>query len=197
MYKFIITFFAALCLASSLYSQPNPSTLIKCSPEFKQHFDAIQQIPEAKSLINNILKEGPVHIIADNTHVSDAFGAHWDPIHRVITIAKNSKMSKGAIIGSLLFELHNAAVDSKFYQLDKLAMERKISRSRYIESMEYLEYLNSHNAAKIAEIGIRMGLLPKDSRLPTYPSFKEHYYMQQISGHSNCFSQNYDMLQNM
>jgi hypothetical protein len=60
--------------------------------------------------------------------------------------------------------------------------------------MEYLEYLNSLKSAKIAEKGIKMGVLPPGSQLPTYNSFKEHFLMQKRSGHSACFARNYDHL---
>jgi len=110
----------------------------------------------------------------------------------VICIDLPSNESDGIIIGSLLFELQNAAVNSKIQQLNELVKQRKITKENYIESMEYLEYINSLNASRMAEIGIKMGALPKDSKLPTYSSFKEHLSAQKMSGHSACFARNYE-----
>jgi hypothetical protein len=174
--------------------QSNQLISVKCSPQLQRYLRAIQEIPEARTLIASIQQEGPIQIIVNNTPLSNQFGAFWDPDRRLICVAISPEETEGSLIGSILFELQNASVNSKFDQLDNLAVQRKIDKARYVQSMEYLEYINSLNAAKIAEKGIQMGVLPSSSRLPTFSSFEEHFSIQKMSGHSAHFAQNYDNL---
>lgn len=167
---------------------------IKCAPQLQNSLNKIQKIPEARRLIASIQKESPIQIIAKDTSLSNQFGAFWDPDRRVICISLSSHATEGSIIGSILFELHNASVNAKFDHLEELVIQGKIDKASYVRSMEYLEYMNSLNAAKIAEKGIQMKVLPPDSRLPTYRSFNEHFSEQQKSGHSACFARIYDSL---
>ncbi|MBA2369367.1 MAG: hypothetical protein H0V82_10155 [Candidatus Protochlamydia sp.] len=177
--------------------QPNHPLMqtgrINCAKEIQEDLLAIYRVPEGKVLIDTILNEGSLKIIVKKTSVSEQFGAYWDPDTRTICLAVAAKQNE-CITGALLFELHNALVTSKIDQLDDLASKRQLNRASYVESMEYLEYVNSLNASKIAEKGIQMGILDQEARLPTYPSFKEHFHMQKISGHSAHFSRNYDRL---
>lgn len=166
--------------------------IVRCEFELRKCFQAILNIPEAKELINNIRKEGSFDIALQNTSLSQQFGAFWDPDLRIIVIDRSCQ-DDGKIIGSLLFELHNASVTSKINYLNELASQRRINKADYVESMEYLEYINSLNAAKIAQKGIWMGILPRSSQLLTYSSFKEHFRVQKISGHSDAFARNYDL----
>lgn len=129
-----------------------------------------------------------------NTSLSNQFGAFWDPDGRAICIALSRGTTEGEIIGSIIFELHNALVNSKFKELEDLVIRRKINRSTYVRSMEYLEYVNSINASKLADKGIQNGFLPADSRLMTYSNFEEHFSEQKRSGHSACFESHYDYL---
>lgn len=167
---------------------------LRTSPQLQKYVDAIQQIPEAQELIASIQKEGPITIQSSDTQLAHTFGAYWDPFNRIIHVGSFKNRPEGVIIGTILFELHNALVDSKFDRLDELAFNNKIDRENYIRSMEYLEYVNSHNAAKIAEAGIKKGIFPKNARLPTFRSFDEHFHMQKVSGHSAHFGKNYDMI---
>lgn len=167
---------------------------VKCSPQLQSCFNRIQMIPEARELIAAIQEEGAIQIKAKNTDLSEQFGAFWDGEERVICIALSSGITADDIIGSIIFELQNAAVDSKFVYYNNLANQGNITKAKYIESMEYLEYENSLKAAKMAEKGIKMGVIPAGARLPTYSSFKEHYAAQKMSGHSDCFAGIYDNL---
>lgn len=167
---------------------------IVCSPELLRSLNAIQRVPEAKELIATIQKEGPIYVVARNTGLSNQFGAFWDPDRRIICVAISPDRTEADLIGSILFELQNAFVNAKFSHLDELAVQGKIDKASYVRSMEYIEYINSLNAAKIAEKGIQMGVLPFGSRLPTYRSFEEHFAIQRRSGHSACFAYNYDSM---
>lgn len=166
--------------------------IVRCTSQLQKCFQAIMQIPEAKALINNIRKEGSFDITMRNSSLAQRFGAYWDPDFREICIDPFS-FDEGEIIGSLLFELHNASVNSKINHLNALASQRMINKEDYIESMEYLEYINSKNASKIAQKGINMGILPWTAQLPTYSSFREHFRAQKVSGHSETFARNYEL----
>jgi hypothetical protein len=169
---------------------------IPCSPSLKTYIDKIEQIPEAKKLIASIQKEGAIQIVQSNHSLSNKFGAFWDPDRRVIGVSLSANHTEGQVIGAILFELHNSSVTSQFNRLDHLAETGQIEKDRYVRQMEYIEYLNSHNAAKMAERGIQLGILPRDARLPTYRNFEEHFRAQQIGGHSAWFARNYDLMQN-
>jgi hypothetical protein len=170
------------------------SSILPCSPAIQSHIDKVEKIPEAKNLIQSIFKEGEVRVIVKNTSLSNQFGAFWDPDLRIICIGISPESTEGSIIGSILFELQNAASNRKFQQIEKMALDRKINRQSYVRSMEYMEYLNSHLAAKIAQKGVHMGILPHDARLPTYDTFEEHFREQIRSGHSAFFGKNFDQL---
>jgi hypothetical protein len=174
--------------------QINAPIPVKCALPLQKYINKIQKIPEAKALIEFIQQQGRIQIVNRNETLSNQFGAFWDPDQRVICIAISPRMTEGTIIGTILFELHNASISYQFNHLDRLATEGKIDKASYVKSMEYLEYINSLNAAKIAEKGIQMNIFPSDARLPTYRNFEEHFEMQKRSGHSAYFARNFDNL---
>lgn len=191
-YKKVLSylFFNLLFLASLNANQT--SVPITCDFQLQQSLQSILKIPEAKALVEEIAKEGPIRIMAGNHAVSKQFGAFWDPDRRIICIHLPSKVSQHEVIKSLLFELQNASSNSKIHQINQLARQGKIDKAYYIKSMEYLEYINSKKAAKMALAGIKIGAIPRGCVLPTYPTFQEHFAAQQQSGHSACFARNYD-----
>jgi hypothetical protein len=167
--------------------------IVRCELQLRKCLQALLRIPEAKALIEEIRKEGSFDITVRNSVLSNRFGAYWDPDLRVICIDPYSCDDEGETIASLLFELTNASVNAKIGRLNDLATQRKISKEDYIESMEYLEYTNSLKASKIANKGIRMGILPFGAQLSTYSSFREHFTAQRLSGHSDTFARNYEV----
>lgn len=179
--------------AQNQYSRYSSTSIPKCSPQLQKHLHAILKIPEAKKLVEGIQSEGPIQIVAERTKLSRQFGAFWDPDRRLIVIDTSSNQSDGSIIGSILFELHNASVNAKINQLNQLAADGGTNKSDYIRSMEYLEYVNSLNASKISAKGIKMGIFPRDAYLSTYSSFNEHFKAQRESGHSDAFAHNFDV----
>lgn len=190
MNKFILSLLYLLIFNSTIHAEP---LKIHCSPELQSCIQAILQIPEARTLMEQIQAEGQIQIVAHNTALSNKFGAFWDSDRRTICIAHSPNCSEGSLIGSILFEMHNASVNRQINHFNDLANKRQIDKENYIQAMEYLEYINSLNAAKLATKGIKMGLLPRDARLPTYSSFEEHFRAQRMSGHSDCFGHNYEM----
>lgn len=186
-----VLLFANFYLSGSLYASPTAS--FQCAPELQKWFLAILKVPEGKSLVEEVEQEGPIKIATGNSPILRKFGAFWDPDRRMICIYLSPHSSEEAILGSLLFELHNASANGKINRLNQMANARKINKTHYVEAMEHLEYINSKNAAKIARIGVKMGVFPRGFYLPTYDNFQEHFKAQKDSGHSDCFAHNYEM----
>lgn len=172
-------------------NKPNQIQFIPCTKELQSCLNKLLKIPEIRSLIAQVQKEGSFSIVGERHPLSQQFGAFWDLDQRVICVDL-ANSSEGQRIGSILFELHNAAVTSKYQSLDRLASEGKIDRESYIRAFEYLEYQNSLKASKLANKGIESGIFPRGAFLPTYPTFEEHYRVQKMSGHSAFFGRNYD-----
>lgn len=167
---------------------------VNCAPQLKNIVAIIQKLPEAEKLISDIQKEGRITITVNRSGMLDDFGAYWDPDNRQICVNVKGDSSQGTIIGSILFELHNASVNSKIDYYDNLARTGQINREAYVRAIEHLEYQNSLNAAKLAQKGIDQGLYPSSSRLYTYSNFEEHYRYQKIGGHSAWIARTYDNL---
>ena len=164
---------------------------IDCEPQLKPALETIQKLPEAQELINNILKEGSIRIIV-NRQLSAPFGAFWGSEDRTICVNCAGRHDLGEIIGSIIFEMHNAAIDKDLNRLDSQAYQGKINRNNYVRSIEYLEYCNSLKASALVTKGIERGIYPRSAYLPTYESFDIHYRVQQEAGHSAWIARNYD-----
>lgn len=175
------------------YRRNNPVS-IYCDPQLQPYLKKIQQVPEAQTLLTNIQKTGRIAIIKSDHPLARQFGAFWDPDRRMIHVNLSHHSTPGELVGSLLFEMHNALVNSKIEQLDELAAKGEISKDRYVEGIEFLEYKNSIDTAKITDSGIRMGIFPHDARMQTYGSFEEHYRIQKMGGHSAWIAKTYDQL---
>lgn len=163
-------------------------------PQLHALFNKIQQVPSAKNLLMRVQNQGSIRIIQSNDPLARQFGAFWDSDNRVIHMDVSPQRSEGELIGSLIFELQNAFANDKIEHLHSLASQKAISKGRYVESLERLEYENSIHAAKIAEEGIQLGHFPRDARLHTYPSFEEHFRIQKIGKHSDWIAEMYDQL---
>lgn len=189
---------AALSLSfSSLFAKDEKTAkyhIVKCSPELSDSLNAVLALEEGKALVSRITAEGPLKIAVVENSVTESFSACWDQDRRTILIGISSLPTQGEMIGSLVFELHNALVTSQYDYLDKLAKEHKIGKQEYVKGFERLEYLNSINASRLIDSGIQQGVFPKDAKLFTYKDFEEHFYYQKISGHSAIIAKNYDIL---
>lgn len=182
-----------LCAISALTIHTVNGAEIRCAPQLKNSLNTIQKLSEARELISNIQKEGQISI-ALNDNGSEQFNAFWDPERRIIFVNITRESTPGSLIGSILFELHNAYINSKLNHLDQLAMQGRISKRNYVEGVERLEYQNSLATAKLAEKGIALGLFPANARLPTYDTFEEHFRIQKMGGHSAWIANTYDQL---
>lgn len=167
---------------------------VKCEPELTCYWNMLQESPEVQQLTAKILEEGSFSIKTNRNSLAQQFGAFWDLDKRFICVDVSSSRSNGDIIGSILFELHNAAATSRLNRLDDLAIHGKIDKENYVRAVEHVEYQNSLNASRIAAEGIRKGLFPASAHLPTYRNFEEHYYYQKKGGHSAWIARNYDYL---
>mgnify|MGYP000305304383 CR=1 FL=1 len=189
--KIIIGFFIFISCFAITYAAGDS---IRCSPELQNSLNLIRKIPDAQKLLASIQNAGPISIVVTRSNLSQQFGAYWDPDLRIISINPAAHSSEGELIGSILFELHNASNTSRIDHIDHLASTGKIDRENYIMAMERLEYENSISAAQIADKGIQAGIFPRSARLPTYSSFQEHYYYQKLGGHSAWVGNVFDQL---
>lgn len=195
MFKIILCF----CCLISFFQIDNLLAItnnksIECAAQLRSYLNKIEKVPEARTLINEVRKEGSIHIKTSEMALAKQFGACYDTENRIIYVNIAAHRTEGALIGSILFELHNALVNSKLDALDRLALAGKIDKENYVKQVEYLEYQNSIKASKIAEKGIKMGVFPKDAQMFTYPNFEEHYRMQKVGGHSAWIAKSYDLL---
>lgn len=190
MYKTISCFFFLVSFGlSHLFAEP-----ISCSPQLRNCLNQIEKIPEARQLIEKIQQDGPFCIKVTDHNLGQQFGAFWDIDNREINVNVEGHRTEGEMIGSILFEMQNALASKKLDDLDRQAMKGQINRDKYVESVEYIEYVNSKNAARIANTGIQMGVLPRTSMLNTYPNFEEHFKWQKYGGHSAWIARTYDQL---
>lgn len=196
MFKILITSFCLLVIsfASLVFAGDIPPSSIICAPRLQQCLRTIQKMPEAQELIASIQQEGPIRIAVNSHALSNQFGAYWDMEDRVIFVSLSAHSSEGELIASILFELHNASIDSKLNYFDYLASTGQIDKESYVRSIEFLEYRNSKNASKIAEKGIKLGIFPPNARLNTYENFEEHYHYQKIGGHSAWIAKTFDQI---
>lgn len=197
-FSFIILFLCQVHLIAKNYTPPSEFNgaikPINCSPQLQPSLIKMLKVPELRTLIATIQKEGPINVMVNNHELSNQFGAFWDLDQRNICVSLSHQTSEGEIIGSILFELHNAAASARLNYLDQLASSGSIDRESYVEAVEYIEYENSHKAAKIAKKGIALGIFNSEACLPTYENFEEHYRYQKIGGHSAWIAKNFDQL---
>lgn len=178
---------------ASVGNQCFQNSTVMCSPVLKKYVSRILELPEARELIETVQREGAISVCVSNDPLSRKFRAYWDGEDRIIGINVESHDTEGEIIGSIIFELHNAAAETRLSNVDRLAAAGQINRNIYTESVERIEYENSWKAARVAEKGISKGLFPQSARLRTFNNFEEYYRLQKIGGHSACIAKNFDL----
>lgn len=164
---------------------------VDCSPKLEKVYELVLEVPEVESLVDRILKKGPLQIEM-NRHLSKQFEGYWDGDNRTIYITKTD--STAGKINTLIFEMHNAAYDDELERLDTLAKHGQISRPDYIRSVEFWEYQNAKKCAQILDKGIAMGLFPKECHWALSDTFEEHFRIQKKAGHSAHIGKMYDQL---
>ena len=171
--------------------------LSAASPHQNRLDHALQRVfklPEAKMLLAEIEKEGPVSFELIEDHEASKFGAFWDLEDRVIAVNPSFHKDEGSMIGSILFEMQNAKRSKEFHALFEKAEAGQIDKESYVRAVEYIEYTNSKAASSMADMGIQQGLFPWTAGLPTYKNFEEHYYWQHYGGHSQQIGLMYDRI---
>lgn len=191
-----VMFFIVFILFASVNIQAANNVSVSCAPQLQNCINKMQKLPEIRELLAEIQREGLIRIITSNHGLARQFGAFWDPDQRTISVNLSAHTSEGELIGSILFEMHNASINSQLDHLDYLAVRRQIDKRSYVEAVERLEYQNSVKASKIAQKGIELGIFPPSATLQTYSSFEEHYRIQQEAGHSSWIARTYDNLVN-
>jgi hypothetical protein len=178
-----------LCfLTGTLWAYPNHS------PELAAPLRTLYQLEETQRLLNQVEKEGSIKIKAVKLG-SQAQNACWFPDERTICVNISKRRSFASLICSLVFELHNALNQKKFDQFDLLAMQGKITKAKYIESVEHQEYLNALQTMQILKKGVERQIFPPDiSSWAVAPTFQEHYRVQRESGHSQSIGMIFDSL---
>lgn len=185
------TILLILILFCSLLYPSNLKNSISCDPDFQDILETIQKLPQANELILRVLEEGPIKIERDEYF---PFSAYWQSSNRLICLSHTRSTSKADLLNSLLFELHNASRQADFEYLDQLAQNRKISKKKYVEKTEYIEYQNALATSALIEEGIESGIFPLDSQSYYPNTFKEHFRIQKSKGHSAFIEKMYDQM---
>jgi restriction endonuclease len=150
-------------------------------------------LEEGRQILQKIEKEGPLKICV-NSQLSNEFNAYWDSRNRSIQLNLFSGISEGELIGSLLFEMHNAAANEKLRQINRDALSGRIDKLGYIEQIERIEYQNALSTQTLIRKGVQQQLFPQDTIWKVLPSFQEHFNEQQGVGHTLWIGRIYDKL---
>lgn len=166
-----------------------------CSSKVEEILKTIQKLPNANNVIQKVLSEGSLSIKINHC-LSTKFDGYWSDSNRTIYLTKSKSTSKGNLINTLLFELHNASRNSDFEEFDQLAYHRKITKKKYIEAVEYIEYQNALATSALIEEGIALKIFPQDARWNLAEDFSYHFSIQKRTGHSAWIGEMYDSLTN-
>jgi hypothetical protein len=181
-------FICLMLIGSSLFAYPQHSA------DLAGPIKLLYQLEETKQLLDRVEACGMITI--KSAHLGSNFSnAAWFPDERTICVNFSNKRSPGSVMRSLVFELHNALNQNYFDHLDQLAMQGRISKEKYIESVEQMEYTHAQKSRDILEKGVKKGLFPYDAPdRYVAPSFAEHYRVQREAGHSKLIGNLYDSL---
>jgi hypothetical protein len=155
--------------------------------------EKINSLPEGKELVSKVLEQGPLRIKRDPRN-SNQFEGYWSAWDRTIYITEESYSSECSLITTLLFELHNALSTDELEKYYSLASNNQISRNRFIQSIELIEYENALSTAEMLRHGEECGIFPKNCDWYIADTFSEHYHFQKAYGHSASIGQIYDNL---
>ncbi len=151
----------------------------------------MRSLSKADELVTCVLQDGPISIEVNRTF-SAQFEGYWDSDYRTIHVSKEQHSSNGALLCTILFELHNASRNSDFNELYQRAATGQIDKRSYVRQMEYLEYQNARATSLLLNEGIEQGLFPESAYWPIADDFEEHLSYQKASGHSDWLGGSYD-----
>lgn len=191
-YIFIIFGFIGLTFLSldgQEYS--SPQTLPSHSPELKPIIQKLFLLSEARSLLDEAQKDGPIKIRTASLgkNVGEAM---WCGDDRTIYLNSSHNQSKACQLRYILFEMQNAKTDRQFMQVDEQAEQGHLSKWAYVKSIERLEHQNALNTYLLIEKGIHLGYYPQEARWPVPKTFEEHYAMQLRNGHADDIASLYE-----
>jgi len=162
-------------------------------PKLKQAIKAIESLPEAAVLIDEVQRKGDVRVDAQTIDSFD-FEAMWNSGNRKIIVNEEKNKSLGKTICSILFELNNAKTNTELISLFTMAQQGKISKNEYVLRVEQMEHENAVATNQLIEKGIELGIFPEDTRWSIFENFDDHYMIQQIYGHSQWIANNFDTM---
>lgn len=163
------------------------------SKELANPIQALEKLPEARELIDEVQKQGPIQVVYLDMPGQELEG-FWNAALRQIEVNRSAQQSQGRLIGTILFELHNAQTSQKLIQITDLAKRNLITKDEFVSSVEKMEHGNALHASHLLEKGIKLGYYPKDSSWPIFYQFEDHYKLQQVLEHSKWLANHYDQL---
>jgi hypothetical protein len=162
-------------------------------PQFAAVIESIHRLPEARELIKRTQQEGEIKV-AINTTIAGSFDAYWEANSRTILVNAQKNRSKGSLICSILFELHNASTDTTLSRLIERASRGEIDKETYVQAVEQMEHTNALNTIALLKKGVAKGIFPSNTRWPIFYNFINHYQVQQLQGHSQWLAAQYDQI---
>ena len=193
MKKKICFLFVFICFGSFLSAA---SDAFRSYPrEVAPLLERIEKLPEVRSLLSRIAKEGPIAVRWTEPHAG--FSACWNSSDRIIFLNAAKRNTLGSLITSLVFELHNAEADRKFNALYDAALYGRMDEKSFVREMEYVEWLNCNKSDRILFKGIEEGYFPRDTRTYGWPHFDSYFAAQQRSGHSASYVRAYRNMRGM
>jgi len=114
--------------------------------------------------------------------------ASWDPSRKTIFLSPLLKTLED-MAAALIFELVNVSADNRFRRLDESAKENLLTKSEYVEAVEYEEFQTAKKTEELVHT-----LFPKRPKPLRLSQFADHYRYQQLCGHSARIAKQYDRL---
>jgi hypothetical protein len=204
-YSIIIIFTLLLCVSAELPAstatinqqleqvQPGKGSFSSFPASLYEAVKAVESLPDAAKLIDEVQAEGPIGIESQYFTESD-FEALWDSENRIIYVNASRNDTLGKEISSILFELHNAKTNKNLRDLFQQAKSGQIDKDSYVKCVERMEHGNALNTSLLIEKGIDQSIFPEDSRWEIFSSFEDHYKIQQIYGHSQWIAERFDSM---
>jgi len=166
---------------------------VTCSRDMRAAYETLIQLPEARQVVQNALKRGPIRVVSSYRD-SDGFEGMWDAGSREIVVSPYANRTRGQKINTMMMEFHNAQTDERLGELFRGAHEGRLSKEYYVEQVERVEHQNALNSARLLAKGIQKGIYPHDAAWSVMEDFEDHYKIQQIMNHSLWIANNYDYI---
>lgn len=186
-----LTLILIILFFSKTFGNIYPLTHVPSS--MQKEINQLLHFPKTRQFITSLQSEGPINLnwipMGDRN-----FHAFWSSKKRLVALNSSRQWNPGEKIFSILFELHNAKANKELSHLDQLASKNKISKNKYVEAVERIEYMNMLKTARLLEEGVHLGYFPKETYIPENPTFREHFKIQKECGHSAFIAKKYDDL---